>query len=190
MPATAVCPTCQVRFEVADEAAETSLTCPGCGSAVPSAIAVAAPVEVLPLTPRFRVVAIGEERDIVLPPRPAAAPEPPPEYELRQRDPLGLTGCLVRLAALGAVCVATAAGLLLWEESSLVMISLYAIGLLVVVSVGNLLMRHSRQPAGRTVGAVILIVFALAGIAVLMAAAFLFLVSCLVSLGPGSRYPY
>jgi hypothetical protein len=95
----------------------------------------------------------------------------------------------VRLAALGAVCVATAAGLLLWEESSLVMISLYAIGLLVVVSVGNLLMRHSRQPAGRTVGGVILIVFALAGVAVLAAAAFLFLVSCLVSLGPGSRYP-
>lgn len=190
MPATAVCPTCQVRFEVADESTEASLTCPGCGSRVARPLVEVAPVEVLPLTPRFRVVPIGEERDIVIPQRQPLAVEPLPEHELLRRDPLGLAGCLVRLAALGAVCVATAAGTLLWEESSLVMIALYAMGLLVVVSVANLLMRRSRQSAGRTIGSVILIGFAIAGVAVLATAAFLFLVSCLLNLGSGPRYPY
>lgn len=188
MSATAVCPICRVHFEIADEAFETPLTCPGCGSSVSRAALAVVPAEVLPAAPRFRVVAIGEERDIALPPRPARLIEPLTDDEPRSWDTLGVRSFLVRLAALGAVSVATAAGFLLWGDSSLVMIALYAIGLLVVVSVANLLMRHSKQPTGRVVGAVILIGFAVAGVVVLVAVAFLFLVSCLVNIGAGPQY--
>ncbi|MBL8796599.1 MAG: hypothetical protein JNM56_22045 [Planctomycetia bacterium] len=176
MSATALCPTCRTPIEIADEAPGAPLTCPGCGT-------LATPAESVPTAPSFRVVAVSEERDIPLPPcpsRPVAAPSPDDTRQLA--DPWGLTGFVTRLAALGAVCLAALAGMLLWKGSSLVMIALYAVGLLVVVSVANLLLRRSQEPTLRVVGAIILVGFAAIGLLSLLTAAFLFLVSCLVNL--------